>query len=335
MKDFLIRHKILVPLIVVVLAATVFCAFFATNGFYGLGKPDKAVYFEVEEGSGGSAVVSGLKDNHIIVSKTAFKVALRLSGQGANVKAGMYELSPKMSYGQIITALTNYSSAGLIKVTVPEGYKTTQVADLFAEKGLVSRDAFMEEVRNGSFDYAFLAELPVGEDARLEGYLFPDTYFISRGATAHEIIDMMLKQFEKVYTEGFSKRAAQLGYSDREILTLASIIEKEGSCDLDKISSVFHNRLDIGMRLESCATVNYLFDTPKDVLSVADTYIESPYNTYRNAGLPPAPICSPGKAAIEAALYPAETDYLYFVADGKGGNLFSKTYDEHLEKGTK
>ena len=334
MKDFLIRHKILVPLIVVVLAATVFCAFFATNGFYGLGKPDKAVYFEVEEGSKGSTIVSGLKDNDIIVSKTAFKVALRLSGQGANVKAGMYELSPKMSYGQIITALTNYSSAGLIKVTVPEGYKTTQVADLFAEKGLVSRDAFMEEVRNGSFDYAFLAGIAVGEDTRLEGYLFPDTYCVSREATAHEIINMMLKQFEKVYTEGFSKRGTQLGYSDREILTLASIIEKEGSRDLDKISSVFHNRLDIGMRLESCATVNYLFDTPKDVLSVADTYIESPYNTYRNAGLPPAPICSPGKAAIEAALYTAETDYLYFVADGKGGNLFSKTYDEHLEKGT-
>jgi len=314
------------------LVVVVFCAFFATNGFNGMFRAKKTVTVKIEQGMSGARVFEMLEKEDIVSSGFAFRVMLKLSGEKPEFKAGIYELNTKMSYDEILKVLTNYSSAGLIKVTVPEGYKLSQVAKVMEEKGFCTAEEFLEEAKNGEFSYSFLEGISQGDPNRLEGFLFPDTYFFENDVTVHKIIDTMLKEFEAVYTEELSAKAESFGMTPREFITLASIIEKEGVGDLDKISSVFHNRLEIGMRLESCATVNYLFDVPKDVLSVEDTYIDSPYNTYRNAGLPPAPICSPGKAAIEAAANPADTDYLFFIADGEGGNLFSETFEEHKEK---
>ncbi len=323
-------RKLIAPLLIGVII--VFCAFFSTNGFKGMFASGEAFLLEVSSGMTGAQIAATLESKNIVASELCFRLALKLSGKGAEIKAGTYELSAQMSYGEIINTLTSFSTAGLIKMTVPEGYKLSQVAEVVENSGFGTAESFLKEAAEGEFDYAFLEDIPQNDPNRLEGFLFPDTYLINKDATPREIIIMMLDGFEKVYSEDIAKAAEGFDMTTREFITLASIIEKEGVGDLGKISSVFHNRLEIGMRLESCATVNYLFDTPKDVLSIADTYIDSPYNTYRNNGLPPSPICSPGANAIEAAAYPENTNYLYFIADGKGGNLFSETYEQHLEK---
>ena len=280
----------------------------------------------------GSDIFAMLKNRGVISNQLFFKLATKLSGSGNSFMVGVYELSPKMSYEEIIEKLSSYSTAGLVKITVPEGYRLIDIAQLLEENDLCTKEEFFEEVANGSFSYSFLKNNTATGKTRLEGFLFPDTYLVDEKETAYQIIDKMLFRFDELYTEELDKKAKELGFSTQEIITLASIIEKEGSSQLETISSVFHNRLKTGMRLESCATVNYLFDKPKDVLSIQDTHIQSPYNTYRNDGLPPTPICSPGLSAIKAAIYPENTQYLYFIADGKGGNLFSVTYEEHLSK---
>ncbi len=321
-------------LVAIVLAGAVSAYFLYTNGFAGEEKQSKAKLQEIEitEGMSGAEITKLLKNKGIIISETFFRLRMKTYEGKLVFKPGIYSLSSDMTYKQILDEITKYNVKGVVIVTIPEGYKLSQVVELLEKKGLINRDTFMQEVSNGKFNYSFInAGLPQGEN-RLEGYLFPDTYHFKAEMSEHEIIDIMLKRFNSVYTVGLKARAEELGLSQNEVLTLASIIEKEGKSELDKISSVFHNRLKKGMRLESCATINYLFEEPKDVLSYEDTWIDSPYNTYRNAGLTPAPICSPGEAAIKAALYPADTDYLYFIADGDGNNLFSVTYEEHLEK---
>ncbi len=318
--------KILIILATVLL---ILALFVLSNGFCGIMKEDSGKIISVKQGMSGGQIAEELYSEGIITSKTVFKVMLVVSDEAKNIKAGTFEVSPKMSYSQIIETLTGYSTAGHIKITVVEGSRLLDVAKLFSE--VVSEEEFLEEAKNGQFQYDFLKDIPRDENY-LEGFLFPDTYYVEKDVSANVIINMMLKRFNEVYTEELAKQAAEKGFSVREIITLASIIEKEGTSDLEIISSVFHNRLDIGMRLESCATVNYLFEIPKAVLSIEDTHIDSPYNTYRNSGLPPAPICSPGEKAIKAAIYPEETNYLYFIADGQGGNLFSETFAQHLEK---
>ena len=318
---------------VAVLICAVIFAYMASNGFHGLTKDNENTQIEIVEGMTGAKIVHLLHQNGIIENEVFFKIALRLSGKSANFKIGVYELNPKMSYLEIIKMLTNFSSEGLIKVTVPEGYRLSQIAELFDEKGLADKDKLMQEAFSGVFDYDFLPESYSSAEERLEGYLFPDTYLFDENTDEHGIISAMLTEFQNVYNEKLAEPLKTSGKDLRETLIMASIIEKEGKeSEFTTISSVFYNRLAKNMRLESCATVNYILDKPKDNLSVGDTYIESPYNTYRNGGLPPAPICSPGLAALEAAIFPADTDYLYFVADGSGNNLFSSTYEEHLKK---
>lgn len=327
------RKKYITLIAVLALVAAVFFAYLASNGFYGIGSDGENVEIDITEGMHGGAIADVLKQNGIIKNEFFFKAALRLSRKASAVKVGQFVLNPKMSYREIINMLTNYSNDGLIKITIPEGYRISQIAELLDSNGLADKEEFEHEVAYGIFDYDFIKADALPDDSRLEGYLFPDTYLFSKTTSAHEIITTMLDEFENEFSENIKKAAANQGLTNEEAVILASIIEKEGKEEeFTTISSVFRNRLNNNMRLESCATVNYLLDEPKDTLSVDDTYIDSPYNTYRNGGLPPAPICSPGLAALEAAVNPADTDYMYFVADGNGGNLFSVTYEEHLKK---
>jgi UPF0755 protein len=221
--------------------------------------------------------------------------------------------------------------ADTLRFTIPEGYDIKRVTAKLAEEGLINQEAFLKEIESGQFDYEFLKDAPAGPD-RLEGFLFPETYEIFATANEHDIIDKMLYQFNKVFTAEYYARAEELGMSVREVITLASIIEREARVPEDRpiIASVFYNRLTIDMPLQSCATVQYILGEQKPVLSIKDTQIESPYNTYQNLGLPPGPIASPGADSIKAALYPADTNYLYFLAKGDGSHAFSSTYEQFL-----
>lgn len=298
------------------------------------GKPgSKQVTITVEAGSGTAQIAEVLKENGIIRHPFWFRVASKLGGHDGSYQKGDFAFNKNAGYKTVFTGLKSplYVS---VRVTIPEGFEFRQIADRLEEEGLIDKERFFEVAEKTDFDYWFLKGLPKREN-RLEGYLFPDTYMFKKGDTEENIINMMLARFDQIYTDKYRERAKALSMTDDEIIVLASVIEREamGDADRDKVAGVFHNRLKSEQYpyLQSCATVQYILKERKTVLSVADTKIDSPYNTYQNPGLPAGPIASPGKASIEAALYPAKTDYLFFVLDSTGVHRFAKTYAEHQE----
>jgi len=208
--------------------------------------------------------------------------------------------------------------------TIPEGYTLKQICSVLVDKEICTEDQFYNEVKNGDFSiYSFLNEAPIDE-TRLEGFLFPDTYTIVLGEDIHSVITRMLNRFVEI-TDTIGTNNSGLSYRDTVIL--ASIVQNEIKLDEERplAASVFINRLNIGMKLQTCATIQYILGETKEHLLYDDLAIESPYNTYLNAGLPVGPISCPGKASLEASFNPADTDYLYFVVnpDTDGGHNFS------------
>ncbi|MBR5152206.1 MAG: endolytic transglycosylase MltG [Clostridia bacterium] len=289
---------------------------------------------EIPNGSGTASIAKVLKQDGIIRHPLFFR--LYAKGIDSPVwQKGKHTVTNAMSYGELCEKLQSRPDADedtSRRVVIPEGYELRQILDLLVAEGLGDRAVFEHEVANGVFDYPFLADIP-NREARLEGYLYPDTYLFTPEESEHQILNKMLDAFSKkaypLYLEANSDRSLD------EILILASVIEREAANDEERptVASVFCNRIAIGQKLESCATVQYILKERKDVLSLADTAIDSPYNTYKYPGLPIGPIASPGEASIRAALYPADTDYLYFVAVADGSrNLFSRTFEEHNRK---
>ncbi len=297
----------------------------------GIGGGNNPVDIKVEKGTGLAAVSDTLKGSGIISNKFMFKAYAYLTGKHI-YQAGTHRLNSSMSYREIMKILETMPEDDEVQVLIPEGYEIYKIADTLSEKGLINKEIFMREVQTGDFDYEFVRQIPEREN-RLEGYLFPDTYNFSTAETEYDIIDKMLKNFEKQVLPVYQESGTDKSLDD--IIKLASIIEREAANDDERklVSSVLTNRLNIGHRLESCATVQYILKERKSVLSNEDTRIDSPYNTYLNSGLPIGPISAPGIKSIEAAIYPAETNYMFFLAVGDGSySLFSETMEEHLEK---
>ncbi len=315
------RKKILFPLIlvVIILALTVMADFIGLRG--------QEVTVNIPPGSRATDIVRLLKENKVIQFSRIFQFYIR--EDAANLKAGVHVFRQNMGYEKTLLELKrDVPLENSVSVTIPEGFEAREIALLLESQGLIQSDAFLASCKEAYLSFDFLPK-----DGNIEGYLFPATYFFQKGDSSSEIRDEMLHTFrEKMYTEENIKLAEEMGMSFHEVLTLASIIEREAAIDEDRptVSSVFHNRLQKQMPLESCATVQYILKERKDVLSFSDTKIDSPYNTYQNYGLPPAPIASPGIESLKAALAPSETAYLFFVADGTGGHVFSETYEEHL-----
>jgi len=266
----------------------------------------------------------------LIKSKLAFRIYAMYRHLDSRLQAGEYNLSAGLSTPEIITKLTKGKSASF-SFTIPEGYTVRQIADKLAEKKLVDRDRFLELAAHGKFNYDFLQGLPEGPN-RLEGYLFPNTYQVTRKTGEEEIINMMLRQFAKeMQASNFASLAANHGLTLHEAVTLASIVEREAQKDEErpKVAAVFLNRLKKGWKLESCATIQYILGEPKARLLEKDLLIESPYNTYKYVGLPPGPIASPGRPSMDAAVTPADVDYLFFVVSDDGRHIFSRSLQEH------
>lgn len=284
--------------------------------------------FIIESGSTPGTIANQLAKEGLIKNSRVFLLYARLVGKIDKFKAGHYLLKPSYDTPQII----NIIEKGIVATTtftIPEGYSLRQIADVLVKKGIATEEEFWAAVKDGDYDYSFLKELPKSE-TRLEGYLFPDTYQIPRGMKVDKVIDVMLKRFEQVYN---SLPENQSGLNVHEVVTLASIIEGEALVDKDRplIASVFFNRLKIGMKLDSDATIQYALGGHKERVLYKDLEIDSPYNTYRNKGLPPGPIGSPGEASLRAVMESAESKYMYFVAkkDGSGEHVFSRTLQEH------
>ncbi|MDH5174194.1 MAG: endolytic transglycosylase MltG [Elusimicrobiota bacterium] len=276
----------------------------------------KTALVTIEQGMTAHEVAELLEKEGLISSKNYFLFLLRLRGVHRKIKAGIYEVNSKESTWRVISKLF-LGKSKKVKLAIPEGFTARQIAQLVEEKGLGEKDKFLEIV----------------EQKKLEGYLFPETYFIDYDTSQEEIVDMMVGQFNKVFTQGMEERGKKFKFTKRDTIIMASVIEKEAVKDEERplISAVFHNRLKKRWYLESCATVQYALGEHKEKLTYEDVKVNSPYNTYIHFGLPPGPICNPGLAAIEAALYPAETDLMFFVTKGEGTHRFSKYYQKHLE----
>ncbi len=326
-----VRQTVLVIFLIVSLAGF-FVTRYILNESQAL-KPDSQdfVSITIPQGASTKTIASILKETGIIDNEIIFLLMAKIDKYDGRLQAGSFSLGPSMTMNELMESMLS-GRADTVRFTVPEGLDIERVANLLSDKGLVNKEKFLYEIENGEFDYWFIDSLPRNSQ-RLEGFLFPETYEIYADADEHAIIDRMLGQFDRVFNEDHKARLKEVGKDIFEVITLASIIEREALVSEDRpvISGVFQNRLKIDMALQSCATIQYILGEQKPVLSTADTQIESPYNTYIHTGLPPGPIASPGMESIDAALWPKESDYLFFLAKGDGSHVFSKTYEEHLK----
>ena len=304
-----------------------------------------AVPFAVESGQSLTRVATNLEKAGLIRSKTIFKYYCDFAGMGQKIQAGNYTLNRTMSMNEIADQLTRGDGNPLVRnITLIPGWTIEDFADKLAADGVLADKAeFLSLCRTGErfADYYYVADALATANASqrkymLEGYLSPNTYEIYTDATAEDILRKLLSQTERAFPADAQDRAQELGYTMDQMLTLASLIEKEAkSADFAKVSAVFHNRLKQKVKLQSDVTIHYITGVRKMALSNSDLQLDSPYNTYLHTGLPLGPVCSPSAEAINAALYPDETylaeNYLYFCAkDPESGELyFSRTLEEH------
>lgn len=290
------------------------------------------VTFTVEPGATASTIVQGLEDRGIIRSALAMRIYLKLHGQAELLKPGVYDLTTGLGVGPALEQLLQGVPLETVTFTIPEGKTLSEIADIVDARTQIRREQFLNAAVPARHRPRFL---PPKVDT-LEGALFPDTYQIEVDATADQVVQRMIDRFEEVLAGLPLGRARKLGVSTYQAVIIASLIEREARIERDRplISSVIYNRLAIPMKLQIDATVQYvLFQRDgeyADIVYFADLEIDSPYNTYRVDGLPPTPIAVPGEAALRAALKPASTQFLYYVACGNdGGHAFGRTGDDH------
>lgn len=284
----------------------------------------------IPEKSGAQQVAVILKKNGLIRSELVFRLYCSKNNLATVLKPGHY----RFNRSQTLPEIANMIAQGRIvstAVTVPEGYTVEQIGRILVEKNLVTAADWQTALKE-DYNYGFLPAQGGKRQQRLEGFLFPDTYNIELGTPAHQIVNLMLERFQKAWEPELAALAREQKRSPLEVVTVASIIEREAMIadEREIISGVIKNRLDKKMALQMCSTVSYILKQDKQTLSIADTKIDSYYNTYKYAGLPPGPIANPGAASLQAALRPMKHNYLYFVARGDGTHQFSATNAEHL-----
>lgn len=284
----------------------------------------------IERGWGFRKIARQLRIEGMITHEMKFYLLTRWKGELKKIKAGEYLLSTNLKPMEVLETLVS-GRTYLHRLTVPEGYNLYQIADLISSLTLVSKEQFLRTAH----DPLLLANGLILENGgpSVEGYLFPESYFFSKPVTAEKIMETMIQRFRENYTPELQFRAQKLGMTLKEVVTMASMIEKEtGSIDERRlISAVFHNRLKRGMKLQSDPTVIYGIKNFNGNLTRKDLLTPTPYNTYVKQGYPLGPIANPGRAALEAAVNPAPVGYLYFVSKNDGTHVFTKTYQEHMK----
>lgn len=298
------------------------------------------VEVEIPEGTPVSTMGDILEEQGLIRSSSAFSLLVRVQGAAANLQAGVHDLSPSMTMPEIVAALQEGAEeAGMLKVTVNEGLTVDQIAEVVADSTSYSAEDFLNLMTNQEFLAQLVQQYPILTDSYnnpnvryvLEGYLFPATYDVAQGETLESLVTQMVDKTNEV----LSKYQADIdasSYSLQDIMSIASLVEKEGQTTEDRklIAGVFYNRLEQGMPIQSDISVLYALGTHKEMVTYDDLEVDSPYNLYTNAGLPPGPMNSPSEDAIAAALEPTDNDYLYFYANLKTGEVFyTDNYEQH------
>ena len=290
---------------------------------------ERRVNVKIREGLSTAEIADRLAEKNVIDSTLKFRILARIYGYDDKLRPGSYTFTPGMSYDDVFAKLLT-GEKKLIQFTVPEGFGVKEIAERLYNLDLANKDDFLQAAENfAPFDYmhkhknVFFAA---------EGFLFPDTYTVENDVEIDEILSLMANTFDEKLTPAMRAQATKMDLSIYDLITLASMVEREVRFPEDRaiVAQVLLKRLKLNMPLQTDATLQYLMDSPKEEVTIEDTQIDSPYNTYQHVGLPPGPIANPGMASIEAVLQPANTDYLYFVADRSGHNHYAHTYEEHL-----
>lgn len=316
------------------------------NDVFAFVKTGDEVTVTLKENASVGDIADILHDKDVIKYPSVFKLYCKLRHKipkDSNYLSGDFTVAPTMGYDELInTFLPSANSRTELTITIIEGMNVDEIIDLFVEKGIGTREGFVDTIQNYDFDYWFVDELDVmlknnpdcGRKYRLEGYLFPDTYNFYSNATEADVIGKLLENFSSKFDEGKREQAAAMGYTTDQMVVMASMIQKEAMyvTDYPKVASVFFNRLNDGMKLDSNATVQYMM--PREEVELKLTYdqiekYDTPYNTYKHSGLPVGPICNPSLNAFNWALNPEDTDYYYFVSDKQGYNRYARTNAEH------
>lgn len=328
--------KKLLIIITLLIIAVIFAGIFTLYSASPMSKYNEIVYFEIKQGEGANSIARKLELQGLIRNAKLFSLISKYLKYDRKLLSGYYQLNKTMNMIDIMKYI-NSGKQVMSKLTITEGKNIYEIANYLEEENFTTKEEFLKLCH----DKEILQKYNIPAES-VEGYIFPSTYYIVKGNPPKVLINLMIDSlFEKFPRDDFENRAKKLGYSLHEVLTMASIIEKEmGALDDPKIiSSVYYNRLSIDMRLQADPTTIYAMTLQKgDAIETVKSRdiaeaireMQSPYNTYLKKGLPPAPICSSGVRAIEAALNPARTDYLFFVADGTGKHVFTTTYEEHV-----
>jgi UPF0755 protein len=288
--------------------------------------------FTIDPGSSLSGIAAKLQREGIIRSDLAFAIYARLRNMDASLQAGTYLFSGSVSGAEVLDRIASGDAVfDEVRVTIREGWSANDIENHLEAIGLYEKEEFATAVvmQQAYRDLWILEGLE--DDTILDGYLFPETYRVFADSTPRDLVRRMVQTLQRRMTDSMLDDIAAQGRSVHDVLTLASIVEKESPVpDMPDVAGVFYKRLQQGMLLESDATVNYVLGTSKRQPTFADTEVQHPYNTYENPGLPPGPIGNPGMAAIRAAIYPAENPYFYFLHPPSGETVFSQTFAEHL-----
>ena len=289
----------------------------------------EAKIVEINAGDSSNEIINNLYNLGLIQDPLVFEIYLRINNLTPKMQAGHYNLNTAMSAQEIAQKIVAGETA-THKVSIPEGLRVYELADKFVEIGL-DRDKLLEIIREDELE--FLPDEREDINYNLEGFLFPDTYHIPYGAKEREVINLMLREFER-QIEPLRGEIEESDFSLYEIITIASLIEGEVILNSEKpiVASVIYNRLEDNMMLQLDATVQYLIKEHRYRILYSDLRIDSPYNTYQRIGLPPGPINNPGIDSIKGALNPEDTDYFYYVSEGDGSHVFTETYQQHLEE---
>jgi UPF0755 protein len=299
-------------------------------------KQGQATVLTVQSGQTVTAIGESLAKAGLIRNAFVFRLYVSYHHLGRSFQAGRYQFKVGMSIAQLTQLLAHGKvMSNAVKVTIPEGFTVKQIAERLAANHICTQQSFLSQVQDGQFTEPFLKQIVTNKNVkfRLEGYLFPDTYDIRRGESPHQVVDAMLKDFQRHFNTTVMAQIKASGQTLEAVVTKASLVVEEAKVSSERpiIASVIDNRLKDHMKLEIDATIEYILGH-QNIVTYKDLKVQDPYNTYLHAGLPPGPIASPGMASIEAAIHPAHTGYLYYVAkyNGTGEHYFSKTYAQQL-----
>ena len=302
----------------------------ATGGESGQA-PEGPVTVEVVKGDTLESVAGKLEEAGVIDSAFMFETEARMEGYSTEIKTGEYTFKPGDDSDRILDKLTAGAAVPTIEITIPEGLTIHETARKVAEQSGVSAEKFEAAAKKTAYGYAFLEDPAI---KTTEGFLFPRKYEFEKGVTAHQVVNRLLEQYLlETQTLDIAGAKERLNLTEYELVTVASLIEREAASAEERplVASVIYNRIRKDMPLQIDASIHYALDSPKEELSLADLNIDSPYNTYENTGLPPGPICSPSRQSLQAAIEPADTDYLYYVLKANGEeHFFTDDYDEFL-----